>query len=409
MKPVNLEGCEEETFPRLLRRNYLMYGDRVGMRKKDFGIWQEYTWKDVYEHTKYFSLGLGLERGDKVLIIGNNDPQYYWAEWAIQTAGAIAIGIYVDSLNDELKYYINHTEAKLVIAEDQEQVDKLISIKADCPTLQQVIYWDIKGLWFYDEPYLVSFEQIEELGREYEKEHHALFEENIEQTEPDDVCVFCYSSGTTGLPKGSMLSYRNCLGTSRGILSFNPLRPHDRYVTYASPAWGAQLIDIPAGLDVPLILHFPEEPETVQEDIRDIGPSLLFYTTRQWESLAKNIQVKAEDAPRWKRMLFNQAIKVGLKVTEYKTKGVVPLLWKALYSLADLVILRSVRDHIGTPYTRLCFVGGTLVSVELLKFFHAIGVPLVIFYGTTEAGVIVSAPVKDIKFNTLGKVAPDAC
>ena len=398
VKTGNAESIEESTFPKLLRRNCLVYGDNVAMRKKDFGIWQEYTWKDVYEHTKYFSLGLitlGLERDDRVLIIGNNDPQYFWAEWAIQAAGAIAIGAYVDSLHDELKYYINHSEAKFVIAEDQEQVDKVISIKSECPTLKQVIYWDIKGLWFYDDPDLVGFEHVEELGMEYDREHSSLFDHNIEKTKPDDVCVFCYSSGTTGLPKAAMLSYGNLLASGRGVRAFNPLYPFDDFVTYVSPAWGAQLIDIPSGLEVPLTTDFPEEPETVQEDIRDIGPACLYYTSRQWENLASVIRVKAEDTSWWKRWLFNQALKVGYKVTAYKAKGEVPLLWKVLYKLSDLAVLRAVRDHIGASKVRVCLTGGTSLSSELVTFFHAIGAPLVNMYGSTEIGIMMSLPAEE--------------
>jgi len=393
VKTESAEGIEKETFPQLLRRNCLIYGDKLAMRKKDLGIWQEYTWRDVYEHVKYFSLGLislGLEKGDRVIVIGNNEPQHFWAEWAIQAARAIFIGIFVDSLGDELKYYIDSAEPRFVIAEDQEQVDKLISIKPECSTVESVIFWDIKGLWFYDEPYLMNFEHVEDLGKEYESEHTDLFEENIEQTEPGDVCVFCYTSGTTGLPKGAMLSYRNLLACGRGALGFNPLQPFDNFVAYMTTASGAQLLDIPFLLDVPLIANFAEEPDTVQADARDIGAVCYLYPPRQWEDLARQVRVKAEDTSWWKRWLFNRALKVGFKVVEYRSRGHVPPLWKMRYKLADWVIFRSVRDHIGTSKSRVCVSGGGAISSKLIMFFNAMGVSFVNMYGAIEIGLMVS-------------------
>lgn len=402
----------EDTLPKLLRRNYLRYGDRkVAMRKKDFGIWQKYTWKDVYEHVKYTSLGLialGLQRGDRVALIGNNDPQLYWGEYAIQAAGAISVSIYVDCLPAEIKYYITHSEAKFIIAEDQEQTDKLISIWEECPTLQKLIYWDPKGLWFYEEPYLMSWEELEALGREYEKGHPGLFEENIEKTRGDDVAIFSYTSGTTGLPKASMLTHKNIIYFARCAQAVNPVYDTDNYLSYISPAWAAeQFMGIANFVDTGMVVNFPEEPETVREDIRDIGPDFVFYVPRLWEDIASEIRVKVGDSSWWKRFLFNQGLKTGYKVVSYREKRQpVPLLWRFLFKLADLAVLRAVRDRVGLKNCRFCTTAAMAASPDLIKFFHALGVPLVNVYGASECGLISAASPEDMKYESVGRLIP---
>ncbi len=407
-----LPGPDEDTLPKMLRRNFLRYGDkRVAMRKKDFGIWGEYSWKDVYEHTKYFSLGLmsmGLSRGDRVALIGNNDPEIFWGEWAAQAAGATSITIYPDCLPQEIKYYMQHSEAKFFVAEDQEQVDKILSILPECPSVAKVIYWDPKGLWFYEEPVLTSFEQVEELGRQYEQEHPNLFEESIAQGKGDDVCVFSYTSGTTGLPKAAMLTYNNIIFFSRSVRTAIPMYEKDHYVSYISPAWATeQFLGITSGLDVPLVVNFPEAAETVMEDVRDIGPDLLFYVPRLWEDLASLVRMKIEDTSWVKRKVFNLGLKIGFKAVGYiERRQPVPWHWRLLHRLADMMVLRAARDQIGLARARACFTAAMAASPDLVQFYWALGARMKNIYGSTECG-LVSAPVEyDFKFESVGKLLP---
>ncbi|MDP6099841.1 MAG: AMP-binding protein [Dehalococcoidia bacterium] len=396
----------------MLRRNFLRYGDkRVAERKKNFGIWEEYSWKDVYERSKCFSLGLvsmGLVRGDRVAMIGNNDPQLFWAEWATQAAGGTSISIYPDCLPPEIKYYMQHSEAKFFIAEDQEQVDKILSILPECPSVTKVIYWDSKGLSFYDEPVLTSFEQVENMGREYEREHPTLFEDSITQGKGGDVACFSYTSGTTGLPKAAMLTHSNIIFFSRCVRTAIPMYEKDQYVSYISPAWATeQFLGITSGLDVPLVVNFPEESETVMDDVRDIGPDLLFYVPRLWEDLASLVRMKIDDTSWLKRKLYSLGLSVGFKAVHFvEQRKPIPWYWRALHKLADIVVLRAARDQIGLARARSCFTAAMAASPDLVQFFWALGAKMKNIYGSTECG-LVSAPIEaDFKFESVGKLLP---
>jgi long-chain acyl-CoA synthetase len=399
-----------DTLPKLMLRNYLSYGDKkVAMRKKDFGLWLTYTWKEYYEHVKWCSLGLvslGLKRGDKVCIIGDNDPQYYWAELAVQSAGGVAIGIFVDSMDDEVKYYVNHSDAVFVFAEDQEQCDKLLNLKDknEIPNIKKVIYWDHKGLWSYADTLLLSFEGLQELGKKCELEHPGLFEENVRQGKGSDIACFCYTSGTTGLPKAAMMTHNSVIFFGRGIRSVDPWYETDEYLSYVSPAWAAeQFLGIASGLDGSLCVSFPEEAETVQEDIVELGPQILFYSARLWENLVSEIQVRITDTLRWKRVLFNIAMKIGHRINDFAEKKTKPnLLWKALYLFANLIALRSLRHRMGFARTRVGYTAGAAVSPDIIRFFHALGLNLKNIYGSTEASLVTIPRSTDFKYDSVG-------
>lgn len=405
--PITEGSLVLDTMPKILYRNLLEYGNRVAMRKKHLGIWQQYTWSDVFRHVKQICLGLsalGAQKGDKVVIIGNNDPELVWAQWGAQHAQLVVVCLYVDSLPDEVKYFIRDSQAKFVFCEDQEQVDKIIQIQSDCPLVEKVIYWDPKGLWCYDEPYLMSLELLEKLGDNYEIEHPKLFEENISRIKPSDPAIIIYTSGTTGLPKGKVQTYDETLEYAiKGIRRYN-IRPWDEYVSYASPAWAEQIVGMAICPMLPMVTSFAEEPETVAADVRDIGPALLWYPGRLWEDLARRIRIKIEDTSAWKRVLFNGAMKISYKRLSYiENDKTVPLILKAVYYLADFIALRPVRDYFGLKKAYLCGSGGAAISRDHARFFRALGVPFCNLYGIVEAGMISGLLPQDIKYESIGQ------
>lgn len=399
-----------DTVLKILYRNLLEYGDRVAMRKKRFGIWQQYTWNDVYEHVERICWGfcsLGAKKGDTVIIIGNNDPELVWAQWGAQYAQLIVSCLYVDYLPDEVKYFISDLEPKFMVCEDQEQVDKVIRIKDECPSLEGVIYWDSKGLWSYEEPYLMSLGQLEALGKEYGKGHPSILKENAIKIKAEDVAVIIYTSGTTGAPKGNIQTYACLLEYGKEGCAPLGLQPWDEYLSYASPAWVEQIVGLSICPVYPLIMSFAEEPETVIADLRDIGPHFIAFTGRQWEDLARQIRVGIEETSFWKRFLFNLAMKISFKRLTYIEDGkTAPLFLRMIHRLADFSILRKVRDYFGMKRSRCCGSGGVLTSADLPRFFKAIGIPFSNQYGTVEAGMLTTTHPSDTAYSSIGKANP---
>ncbi|HID65074.1 MAG TPA: long-chain fatty acid--CoA ligase, partial [Anaerolineae bacterium] len=250
---AEIEITEDLTLPKLLLRAAERYGDRkVAMREKEFGIWRPITWKDYLENVKQFALGLvalGLERGDKVVMIGDNRPEGLWAEMATLCAGGVGVWLFQDSLMDEVRYIIDHSDAKFLVGEGQEEVDKALSVKEQCPRLQRVIWDDPKGMRYYNDPFLISFKEVQRLGRELEKEKPGLFEEMVAQGKADDICLLFYTSGTTALPKGALLTHYNMLKMGQNLMRVDPCYEDDDFVSYLPFAWiGEQMMSISCGL-----------------------------------------------------------------------------------------------------------------------------------------------------------------
>jgi long-chain acyl-CoA synthetase len=350
-------------------------------------------------------MSLGFERGDKIAILGGNDPEWYWGEIAAQAAGGAAAGIFVDSLPPEIKHIVDHSDAKFVLAEDQEQVDKVLKLKGELPKVKKVFYWNPKGLWNYDDPILMTFKQVQELGREYEKTHPGVFEQSIAQGKADDLGVLCYTSGTTGLPKGAMLSHANVTHCSNVLKRIDRFSERDEYVSYISPAWALeQFVGIASGLDCAMTVSFPEEPETVQEDTRDIGPHVLFYSSRLWENLAAQIQVKIADTTRLNRLLYSLSLRMGYKMTNFWERNEKPpVYWRALHKLADFLVLRPLRDRIGLARTRITYSTGATLSSDVVRFFYSIGIKLSNIYGATESGPIATTWGEGVNFEAVGR------
>ncbi len=397
-----------DTIPKLLESRAVGAGSKhIAMRKKDYGIWNEFTWEDVFEHVKNVSnglLALGFEKGDKVTIIGDNDPEWLWAEWAAQSLGGAAVGVYIDSTPPEVKYFVEHSDSSFVFARDQEQVDKILEIYDELPKLKRVIYWDPRGLWFQDPSTAMDIRVLEKLGRDYAKDHPDDFQDLVSEGKTDDTAVYCYTSGTTGKPKGAMLSHRNLLFAVRALNQYNTFRPGGNYLSYISPAWiTEQFLALCGGVWIPLTLHFPEKPETVQVDIRDIAPEIVFYGARLWESLASTIQVKISDSTRLKMFFYSLASRISRKKLSALEQGkrISPFL-SILHRVADFVVFRPLRDRIGFTKNRVAYTAGAAIAPDMMRLFHAIGINIKNLYGSTESSLVSLHKDDDIRYETVG-------
>ena len=400
-----------DTFPKLLVSQYEKMPDSVAMRKKDFGIWKEYTWRDAYENVRYLSLcflELGLQRGDKVAIIGENEPEWFWAEFAAQAVGGILVGIYTDMVPSQVEFMFSHSESAIAVANDQEQVDKFLEIRDKIPHLKKIIYWDPKGLRNYHDPLLMSYTEAIELGKSYEKSHPEAFEKNLNMGSSDDVAALYYTSGTSGEQKAGMVSHRSLISSAKSFLEYNPLTVTDNLFSYLPAAWiGEGMFATGAHIVGGVILNFAEEPETVREDMREIGPTFVLYGPRQWEDMARTIQVRISEAAYLNRLLYKLFLKVGYKrvdLMEKELKG--HLLWRLLIEIADLLIFYPLRENFGLKNCKIAATGSAAMSVDTFRFWSALGVRLKQIYGSTEAGFVAGHCSDEIFFETLGNISP---
>ncbi|HZL97455.1 MAG TPA: long-chain fatty acid--CoA ligase [Terriglobales bacterium] len=403
-----------DTFPKLLVRNAETFGDhKVAMREKEFGIWQEFSWKEYHEHVKYFSLGmvsLGLQAGDKVAIIGDNRPEWVWGEVAAQAAGAVPLGLYQDSTLKEVSYIIDHSDASFVLAEDQEQVDKILDMKEQLPKVRYIIYSDPRGMRGYKQPFLLDFKEVENFGRELEQRDPGLFAKNVAAAKYEDLAFICYTSGTTGFPKGAMLSFRNFLSMAANLMEVDNKFEKDEFVSFLPLAWiGEQMMCLSSALLTGFTVNFPEKPETVQENIREIGPTIMFSPPRIWENMTSTVQVKVMDASALKRWMYNWALPVGYAYSDAVfRKEAIPTLLRLKQKLSYALVFRALKDRLGLLRIRSASTGGAALGPDVFKFFNAMGVNLKQIYGQTEiSGISCIHREGDINFDSVGKPIPE--
>ncbi|MGH9053318.1 MAG: AMP-binding protein [Acidimicrobiia bacterium] len=401
------------TFPQLLAELAGKYGDdRVALQEKRYGIWQPITWRQYYQRVRDFAHGLAaldVQAGEVVAVLGDNRPEWLISELAVQSLGGATVGIYPTSIGEEVLHILDHARVRTVVAEDQEQVDKLVELWDRLETVERVVYYDPRGLRDYGLDYLVEFTAVEEAGRPYERSHPGWLDEQVAAGRDRDIAIISTTSGTTGRPKLAMLSHANLMAMGSQLMEEDPMSSDDRYVSFLPLAWiGEQMLAVACGLQAAFTLSFPEEAATVQADLREIGPNVMFSPPRIWESLLSAVQVRIGEAGWVKRRIFAWGYGIGERMAEHRVRGKPAPWWLgALHRLADWVALRPVRDQLGLARLRRAYTGGAPLGPDVFRFYHAIGVNLKQIYGQTEiCGIAVMHRDGDIRFPTVGTPIP---
>ncbi|MGY2989936.1 AMP-binding protein [Bradyrhizobium sp. USDA 4508] len=371
-------AAQADTFPKMLRLNAKEHGQEIALREKDFGLWREFTWNDYQTRTHDFALGmveLGLDRGDVIGIIGDNRPDWVAAEIAAHAIGAMSLGLYRDVLDEEAAYLLTYGEAKLVFAEDEEQVDKLLGLADRVPHLKHIVYSDPRGMRKYDDPRLMEASRLVALGRDRAAREPGLYERLVDATDGEDVAILCTTSGTTANPKLAMLSAGRVLRHCATYLAFDPKGPDDEYVSVLPLPWiMEQIYALGKGLLSRMKVNFVEEPDTMMHDFREIAPTFVLFAPRVWESIAADVRAGVMDASPFKQRLYDLGMKTGLAALAEGKRSV----------FADQLLFRALRDRLGFTRLRSAATGGAALGPDTFKFFQAMGVPLRTLYGQTE-------------------------
>jgi len=386
-----------DTFPKLLAYNAQQWPNEVAMREKEFGIWNEFTWSDYNTTVKHMALGmhaLGIKRGEVVGIIGDNRPEWLHAEIAAHALGAMSLGIYQDSMNQEVSYLINYAEAKLIMAEDEEQVDKLLEITEECPCVKHIAYHDPRGMRKYANERLMSQEELLKMGQKLDQEQPDLYNKLIAEGKGEDVSILCTTSGTTSNPKMAMLQSGPFLDHCTAYLRADPKYPSDDYVSMLPLPWiMEQVYAVAQSLISRITVNFVEEPETMMSDMREIGPTFVLLAPRIWESISADVKSRMMDATPFKQKLFDYGMKLGMEALERGETS----------KLAHFLLFRALKDRLGFTNLRSAATGGAALGPDTFKFFLAMGVPLRQLYGQTEMGGAYTIHAEnDVDFDSVG-------
>ena len=402
-----------DTFPKLLLENARVRGARPALREKDFGIWQSWTWAEAAEDVKALTCGLaalGFKAGDRLAIVGDNRPELYMAMTASQAIGGVPVPMYQDSVADEMRYVLEHAEARFAVVQDQEQVDKLLEIKDRCPNLEQIIYKFPRGLRNYAQPFLHDIKEIKERGRAFDKDNPDFYAAGIARGKGEDLAIMLYTSGTTGKPKGVMLSFDNLIISARNAIEFEGLREDEEVLAYMPMAWvGDNIFSFAQSYVSGFCVSCPESSDTVLQDLREIGPTYFFATPRIFENILTTVMIRMEDAAVIKQKMFHYFMDVARRVgTRILDGAPVSLKDRLLYGIGNLLVYGPLKNVLGFTRVRLAYTAGEAIGPDIFDFFRSLGMNIKQLYGSTEASVFITIqPDGEVRPDTVGTPAND--
>ncbi|HJP07781.1 MAG TPA: AMP-binding protein [Arenicellales bacterium] len=403
---------QAQTFPKLLRIRGQNFAGRPAMREKAYGIWQTWTWDEFAEEALALAGGLadlGFTRNDKLVIIGENRPRLYGAMVAAQALGGVPVPAYQDSAAQEIQYVVEHAEARFILAEDQEQVDKALEIREKFPQVEKVIYSESRGMRDYDRQVVISIEEVMERGREFAKTHPGEIDAQIDKGAAADTAIILYTSGTTGKPKGVVLSHDNLMVTARNSIAFDNISDSEEVLAYLPMAWvGDNTFSFAQAFVAGFCVNCPESSSTVMQDLREIGPTYYFAPPRVFENLLTTVMIRMEDAGATKRRLFHHFMKVAKRVGVSLMDGeAVSVVNRLHYWLGDILIYGPLKNTLGMSRVRLAYTAGEAIGPEIFDFYRSLGINLKQLYGQTEATVFITMqPDGEVRSNTVGKPPP---
>jgi long-chain acyl-CoA synthetase len=404
-----MQAGSSDTVPKRFMAAAAKWGSHVAMRKKAYGLWHDITWNEYFHNARSVAcalLAMGFERGDRAAIIGENCPEWVFADIGIQCCGAAATGIYATNAWPQVEYVVTHSESKFLFVENEEQLDKWLHFKDRAPDLIKVIVWDTEGLRQFKDPLVMTFDELLQLGRKAADENPEIFERRIKEIEPDDVAVLIYTSGTTGPPKGAMLTHRNCLWMGEAITRENPMKGTDEIMSFLPLCHiFEQLFTVLGHITVGHIVNFIESQDTVADNMIEISPTVGHAVPRIWEKYYSAILIRMSDATWFKRLVFFTALKAGKRRASLKMDfKPVPVYLEIIYQLAYFAVFRKLKERMGFDRMWVAYSGAAPIAPDILHFFQSIGVNLVEGYGQTEGtGVSTVSRVGEVKFGTVGK------
>jgi len=402
-----------DTFPRLLQSHVKLRPGQDAIREKDLGIWQSWSWAEAASEIRALACGLaslGLKRGDKLAIIGDNRPRLYWAMTAAQALGAVPVPLYQDAVADEMAYVLDNADVKIALVENQEQVDKLLEIQARCPRLEHIIYDDTRGLSFYEQDFLHEFEQIQRTGIEFDQQHPDFYDSEVDAGHAGEVAIMLYTSGTTGKPKGVILTNDNVIITARNGIIREGLTAQEEVLAYLPMAWvGDNLFSYAQSYVAGFCVSCPEDATTVASDLREIGPTYYFAPPSIYENMLTQVMIRMEDAAPIKRRMFDffmaHARRVGIKILNREAVSIKDSL---LYKIGNVLVYGPLKDVLGLSRTRLAYTAGEAIGPDIFDFYRSLGINIKQLYGQTECMVFICVqPDGEVYADTVGTPAID--
>ncbi len=397
-----------DTTPGVFLETVSRRGDRVALRKKELGLWHDITWNEYFSMVRDLGsalISMGLQKGDCVSIIGDNCPEWVMIDLAVQCAGGVAVGVYSTNAWPQVEYVVRHSESKFFFVENEEQLDKWLNFRDNVPDLLKVMVWDLEGLRGFQDPMIMGFQEVLELGREAAQKGPGAFEKRMEETRPEDLAVLIYTSGTTGPPKGAMLTHGNVTWMGQAITTDNPMSEHDEVMSFLPLCHiFERIFSVFAHITFGYVVNFIESPDTVTDNMMEISPTVGYAVPRIWEKYLSAVMIRMSDATWFKRTAFGLALKIGRRRAGLRMSfREVPAHLELLYKLAHLAVFRKLKERLGFDRMRVAYSGAAPISPDVLHFFQSIGVNLIEGYGQTEGtGVTCVSRVGRVKFGTVG-------